>query len=752
MSSSARIEDAYPLSPLQEGLLFHCVESEAGRSLYVSHVACRLAGLDREAFERAFQALVDHHPVLRTAFVWEGVDRPLQVVGRKVRLPLAVEDWRDLPRAEREARLDAYLEAEHRRGFDPAKAPLMRLALFRTGEAEYAFAYSHHHLVLDGWSIALFLGELFRLYESYAAGREASLGPVRRFRDYIAWLGRRDPAAAEAFWRRQLAGFSETTVLGADRDPGAAPSGRAARATFRLGAEETARLARWAARGRVTPATVAQGIWALLLRRASGSPDVAHGTVVSGRPADLPGAEAMLGLFINTLPVRVRLEGDPPVLAWLGLLQRQLGEIADHAYAPLERVQAVSDVPAGRPLFETLLLFENYPTAGALEGRKGSVRIEYLRSHIETHYPITVTVTPGERLAVTVTHDPGRIDATTARRLLAGFGAALEALPLDRSLTVSEVPLLTAAERHQVLVEANDTAAPGGDPVPARVVARAVAAPDAVAVAAGASHLSYGELALRSGRWARRLRAFGVGCETTVAVAADPRPERLIALLAVLRAGGAYLPLDPELPQERLAFMVRDAGAALLLGERRVLTALAGLEGVRGLDLDLDLDRDLPAAPSGGLGPAASATASAPLPPVTPDQLAYVIYTSGSTGRPKGVAVPHGGLANLVAWHLAAFAVGPADRASQTASPSFDAAVWESWPTLAAGATLVLVGRDTVAAPSELAARLAAERVTVAFLATPLAEAVLAGEPAPPPAALRLLLTGGDRLHRPPAG
>jgi hypothetical protein len=289
MSSSARIEDAYPLSPLQEGLLFHCVESEAGRSLYVSHVACRLVGLDREAFTRAFQALIDHHPVLRTAFVWEGVERPLQVVGRKVRLPLSVADWRDLSEAEREARLDDYLAAERRRGFDPAKAPLMRLALFRTGEADYAFAYSHHHLILDGWSIGLFLGELFRLYEAYAAGREASLGPVRRFRDYIAWLGRRDPAAAEAFWRRQLAGFSETTVLGADRDPGAAPSGRTERATLKLGADETARLAAWAARGRVTPATVAQGLWALHLRRASGAPDVAHGTVVTRRPAGQAG-------------------------------------------------------------------------------------------------------------------------------------------------------------------------------------------------------------------------------------------------------------------------------------------------------------------------------------------------------------------------------------------------------------------------------------------------------------------------------
>ncbi len=737
MAGPSRIEDAYPLSPLQEGLLFHCLESEVGKSLYVSHVACRLSGLDRDAFERAFQALVDHHPVLRTAFVWEGVERPLQVVGRRVRLPLAVEDWRGLPEAEREARLDAYLEDERRRGFDPAKAPLMRLALFRTGEDDYAFVYSHHHLILDGWSIALLLGELFRLYEAYAAGREASLGPVRRFRDYIAWLGRRDPAAAEGFWRRQLAGFSETTVLGADRGPGAAPSGRTARATLRLGAEETARLARWAARGRVTPATVAQGVWALLLRRASGAPDVVHGTVVSGRPVDLPGAEATLGLFINTLPVRVRLEGDPPVLAWLGRLQRQLVEIADHAHAPLERVQAVGDVPSGRPLFETLLLFENYPTGGALEGRKGSLRIGGLRSHIDTHYPITVTVTPGERLAVTVTHDPGRIDATTARRLLAGFGAALEALPRGASLRVSEVPLLTAAERHQVLVEGNDTAAPGGDPVPARVVARAAAAPDAVAVVAGASHLSYGALERRSGRWARRLRALGVGRERAVAVAADARPERLVALLAVLRAGGAYLPLDPEHPRERLAFMLRDAGAALVLGERRVLSALAGLEGVRGLDLDRDLDRD-------------GAAVRAALPQVAPDRLAYVVYTSGSTGRPKGVMVSHGGLANLVAWHLAAFAVGPADRASQTASPSFDAAVWESWPALAAGATLVLVDRDTVAAPPELAARLAAERVTVAFLATPLAEAVLAGEPAPR-GALRLLLTGGDRLHRRPA-
>ncbi|RMF32481.1 MAG: non-ribosomal peptide synthetase, partial [Chloroflexi bacterium] len=339
--SKRNIEAVYPLSPMQQGMLFHSLYApESG--VYVEQLSCTLRGdLDVPAFRRAWQRVVDRHAVLRTSFVWKQLDKTLQVVHRQVTIPLEQQDWRGLSPAQQQARLDAFLQQERRRGFDLSHPPLARLALMRTAEDAHIFVWSHHHILLDGWSLPLILGEVFALYEAFRQGRDLYLKPARPYRDYIAWLQRQDLAEAEAFWRETLAGFTAPTPLVVDRPVEAGEAHKEAYGVLEshLPATTTATLQALARQHRLTLSTVVQGAWALLLNRYSGEDDVVFGATVSGRPPDLPGVETMVGLFINTLPVRARIRPETPVVEWLRRLQAQLAAMRQYEYSPLVQVQ-----------------------------------------------------------------------------------------------------------------------------------------------------------------------------------------------------------------------------------------------------------------------------------------------------------------------------------------------------------------------------------------------------------------------------
>ncbi|HET7461932.1 MAG TPA: condensation domain-containing protein, partial [Longimicrobium sp.] len=348
------IEDLYPLSPMQEGMLFHTLASDEG-GVYVGQFGFTLRGeLDARAFTRAWEGVVERHPVLRSVFAWEKVEKPLQVVRRRVPLALHTDDWRGLAGDERERRFDAYVAADRERGFDPARPPLMRVALFRTAEREHRVVWTHHHMLLDGWSLGLVYADVLALYQAHRDGAAPRLPEPRPYRDYIAWLQRQDRAKAEAFWRAELAGFAAPTPLGIDR-PAAAPVSGDGWIKRTLEAPRVAAMLETARRLAVTPNTLVQGAWALLLSRYSGESDVVFGATVSGRPAELEGVEEMVGNFINTVPVRARVDGAQTVERLLAELQRKAGEAREHEHAPLASVQGWSEVPRGRPLFESFL-------------------------------------------------------------------------------------------------------------------------------------------------------------------------------------------------------------------------------------------------------------------------------------------------------------------------------------------------------------------------------------------------------------
>jgi amino acid adenylation domain-containing protein/non-ribosomal peptide synthase protein (TIGR01720 family) len=693
------VEELYPLSPMQEGLLFHALyggESQA----YQVQGAQRLEGaLDVERFERAWAAVVARHAILRTAFAWEGLRRPLQRVEPSASIPWRVEDWRGLPDDRQDAALERYLAEDRARGYDLREAPLMRCALFRVDDDAHWFVWSQHHLLMDGWACFRVEDEVFRLYEAWSGGGTVDLKRIRPYRDYIGWLQRQDGEAAERYWRGVLAGFTAPTPIGADR---AAAGAEAVHARHSLVLDEarTQRLEELARRAQVTLNTVLLGAWGLLLSRYAGEDDVVFGTTVSGRQARLEGVEEMVGLFINTLPVRMRVPGRARLGAWLGVLQREQVEAREFEHARLAQVQGWSEVPRGTPLFESHFVFENYSVQrpGDAEPR---IRRTRRRAVEWTNYPLSLVAAPGRRLLLNLSYDATRFDTATTARMLGHLDRLLEQMADEADPALDRLGLVTAAERAIVVEGWNrtDRPFPDGATVHDRFAAQVERTPDAPALEWGGVRLSYRELDARANRLAHHLAGLGVGPDERVGILLERTLEMVVATLAVLKAGGCCVPVDTSYPEERMRLMLADAGARVLVSRGALARAVAG-DGL--LAVALDEVTDVLA-----FGPVDAPRAGA-----AAGNLAYVFYTSGSTGRPKGVMMGHREVVQFAAGVPECMPMGPGDRVAQASNASFDAAVFEIWGALLNGATLVGIDRDVLLSAPALKQALAAERIT----------------------------------------
>ena len=452
--SVRNIEDVYPLSPLQEGLLFHSLyEPEEGA--YVMQLSCKTGDVDVVALQQAWQRIMDRHPSFRTAFVWKNVEKPLQVVQRHVTLPFQFEDWRGLSASEQQERLDTYLAADRRRGFQLNKAPLLRVALIQLHDDCHYLILSQHHIIVDGWSLALVFKEAFALYEAYCEGREPQLEPSRPYKEYIAWLAQQNLLEAEGFWRRMLKDFTVPTSIlaepGGER-PAAQETGYSEQ-LFELSAETTAALLSLGRLYRVTMNTIFMGAWALLLSRHSGQREVVFGVVMSGRPPDLAGVERMVGLFVNTLPMRIRIRAGDLLSSWLEEIQMQQLEMQKYEYSPLAKVQQWSDLPHGEALIESLFTFENFPSPPNMHVKDVEVSID--TSFEKTNYPLTIIVGPGTQVVVRVLYDDLQIDHATLKLLLRHFQSLLENMAAGFDQPLSAVEILAPVESELLLDQFN---------------------------------------------------------------------------------------------------------------------------------------------------------------------------------------------------------------------------------------------------------------------------------------------------------
>ncbi|HSV65772.1 MAG TPA: amino acid adenylation domain-containing protein, partial [Mycobacteriales bacterium] len=682
------VEDIYPLTPMQAGMVFHGLVGVSSGA-YFNQVRLRLSGVSEpRALGAAWQRVVDRTPVLRSGVVWDDVAEPLQVVRRDVTLPVSYHDWAGLPDEAQQEKLAALLAADRAAGLDLAVAPLLRVALATLSEDEVLLVWSFHHVLLDGWSAAQVFDEVCAEYAATVDRRRPAEGhghvaPVRRpFRDYLRWLGEQDHGQAEEYWRQVLAGFDSPTALPFDRQPVEAHRAES-RETVRvaLSPERSGTLREVAQRHGITVNTVVQGAWALLLshynphHEGGGEPDVVFGTTVSGRPAELPGVESMVGLFINTIPTRVRVRGEQSVVSWLRDLQVAQSESRRFDFVSLAQLQGWSGTPGGVNLFDSILVFENYPFDEQGIAAHG-LRMSEVRDLEPTNYPLTVIVLPAERLEISLDYDPSLFDAATVERLAGHLVLLLEGMTASPGSPLREVPLLSDPERRQVLTEWNAT----GHEVPVGTVAGLFAeqvgrTPGAVAVVSGGSELSYVELDAWGNQLAHRLVGLGVRVEDRVGVLVERSAGLVAAVLGILKAGGAYLPLDARAPVERLRLVLAEAGASVLVTDR----AWRGTAEAAGAGRVVVIDED-PALLDEVAGPLVVA--------VDPENLAYAEYTSGSTGVPKGVAVRQRDVVALAFDRR--FANGAHGRVLVHSPLAFDASTYELWVPLLNGGTVVV--------------------------------------------------------------
>ncbi|WP_323798315.1 non-ribosomal peptide synthetase [Nisaea sp.] len=731
----------YPLSPMQQGMAFHSLADEPGGSVYFEQLTWKIASpFNPEAFRAAWDALVERHPILRTA-LWLDGGEPLQFVRRDVTLPWRDLDWRDLDEEEQTDALERLLAEERSAGFALTCPPLLRCLLIQLEDDNWQFVLGLHHMLLDGWSLPILFRDLMLLYGS----RSTDLPPAPPYERYIAWLQEQDHAAARTHWRDVIEDFGAPTPL-----PGArtkAPDGSAnaqpSEKTFTFEPALGRALIETARQRHLTLNTLFNAGWALVLSRTSAESDTVFGVTLSGRDIDLTGIEDMVGLFINTVPMRVSTV-DCPVGVWLDTLQTQHQENSRFGFVPLAEIQRDSAVSPGTPLFDSLLVFENYPLdpdlptgEGTDEG--GGAEFSGGRAIDHTNYPLTlIAAAYGDEIRLRVGYDGGQFTTDDIGRIFAFLSTTLRGLieadsdqPLDRIGIVSEAECKALWEAGRARCHL-----PVADTLTERFAAQVARHAGRPAVTCAGETLTYAELDARADDIARRLSALGAGPDRLVGLLAERSNDLIAGLLGIVKSGAAYLPIDPATPSARVDFMLKDAGAIALVTERALAEDRSAWEGPR-LYLDDPAEVDDTSPPCARI-------------PAQPDDMAYVIYTSGSTGQPKGVMVSHANVLRLFDATQPDCAFSADDVWTMFHSVAFDFSVWEIWGALLHGGHLIVVPDEVRRDPTAFHTLLESESVTV-LNQTPSAfrhlipEAVERGRTL----SLRLVVFGGEALDLP---
>ncbi|MGC2775827.1 MAG: amino acid adenylation domain-containing protein, partial [Bradyrhizobium sp.] len=739
------VEDIYPLSPMQQGMLFHALR-DAGDGSYVSQIAVDISGVDAARLRAAWQAVTARHAVLRTAFIWRELSNaPQQVVYRHVPVPFVEEDWRDRTASMDGAASDAALadaaRAEWQAGFDLSRPPLQRVRLIDLGGGVHRLIWTHHHILLDGWSAARLIADIMHHV------RGGSLAAPRgRYRDYIDWLLRQDREASSAFWSSQLAALAEPSLLADALGGPAQPAAGHGSIDLVVDAARTERLQAAARRERVTLNTMLQGAWAQLLRRLTGQQAVCFGATISGRPPEIAGVEEMVGLFINTLPVLDDVSPQTGVGDWLRGLQDRNVDLREHGWMPLYEIQRLAG-RAGRLLFDTIFVFENYPIDDALRDQAGDGPRTGRAEQISiTNYALTLAVFATESgIRLGFRYDRSRFDQAQIERIQAAFSCLLDRIANDSGRPLAELHGLDDVAARRVLGWSSRGAAQTTNDefidVVTEIERQVARFPSAMALIYDGENISYAELNTLANRLARRLRQHGAGLDAPVGLAFERSVELIVAVLAVLKAGAGYLPLDPDYPDQRLTAMLRGSGARLVLTQAKLRDQLMAVTA--------ESDADLIVVDSSGddwLMPASDGNGADLRLQVHADSLAYVIYTSGSTGEPKGVACTRGALAARLSWMQAEYGLEPTETLLQKTPFSFDVAVWEIlWP-LTVGARLAIAPPGAHREPRRLIDAVTAHGVTTLHFVPQMLAQFIAEPEAGRCVTLKRLFSGGEAL------
>ncbi|ASZ12156.1 non-ribosomal peptide synthetase [Chitinophaga sp. MD30] len=694
------ISGLYRLSGLQQGMLFHSLYNGNAHA-YIEQLCCDLIDVDEMVFAGSWKAILDRHSILRSGFYYDVFNIPVQCVYEQVHLPLLCYDYR----SQDMSAVSAYTLSDREQGFDFGSAPLMRISLLRLDTHRYRMIWTSHHILFDGWSMQILLEEFLTTYEILSSGGELSAQEEDRYEDYIRFLEGQDVSLAAAYWKSYLSGLEDGRLLpfvreGASRTKG---EGHYVQEELELDATLTTALTSYSRRHHITVNTLMQGVWAYLLHSYTGKSDVVYGVTVSGRPEHLAGIEQRVGLYINSLPLRSQYTGMSDIEKWLQGLQSDQLNSRVYQYSGLNEIQGWAGLSGD--LFDSILVFENYPLSEVAASRSWRLQVEAVEVHEQTNYPLSIIILPGKTATKLRFSYNSHLLAREYVKTIAGhFAHVLEQIVSGQVRQLSDITLLTAQEQTQLLREFNGPFVPY--PLDRSIVElfreQATYNPGATAVTYEGAILNYRDLDIRSNQLAHYLRKQGVTQETLVPLCIERGLEMIIGILGVLKAGGAYVPLDPAYPQERLDHMLADTGAALVLSSRRSKHMLPANVCLFSLDEEvttLSLEPEHPVEHT-----------------VHPNDLAYVIYTSGSTGVPKGVMIEHRGVVNLVCSQVSPLDLKVGTRMFQFASFSFDGSCYEIFCTLLNGGHLLLAPAEVLMEPAALRKLLSEQQAAVVAL------------------------------------
>ncbi|NML39137.1 amino acid adenylation domain-containing protein [Chitinophaga sp. G-6-1-13] len=680
-SKTGNISAIYKLSPLQGGMMFHNLYDEQNGA-YRNQLRCDLRGVDEQAFIAAWQYLLKQHSILRSSFHHDAFRIAVQCVHEDVKMPVELLDYRHLAPEEQQAVILAKEESDRQQGFDFKQAPLMRVVLMRLGDDHYRMLWSSHHILLDGWSMPVLIEEYLSTYNLLAAGETPAEQPEDRYEDYIRYLEQCDKEQEEAYWRQYLSGLEEGVSL-----PFIPVSEKRSRGVsdfreevFPFGEQLTAQVSAYAKRNRITVNTVMQGVWAYLLSRYTGNPDVVFGAVTSGRPEDLPGVERRVGMYINTLPLRAVVSDNNTVAEWLRDIQQDQQRSRLHQYTALTDIQRWSGIQG--ELFDSIMVFQNYPVDEMVAATDWRLKVENLKGlEQSSNYPLLVRFSLDNNILLQLIYREEWLAAVYVQQIKSHFEQVLQQLVKTDVLLFKDIRLLNDEALRQLLHGFNEPAmAVVAGPESTLITLfeeQARRTPDNISVVYKDRQLSYRELDEQAAKMAVSLRGMGVGPERLVPVCVERSPEMIISILGILKAGGAYVPIDPAYPQTRIGYIIQDTAAEVVIAGAAHTHSIRAT-GYQGTIVDPAAVQHHDA-PLPGNGPAA-----------VPQNLAYVIYTSGSTGAPKGVMVEHRSIASYIRHQQATLNITAEDRILQLASYAFDASVEQIFLPLSSGAKLVL--------------------------------------------------------------
>ena len=686
--------------------------------------------------------MVKRHDILRTGFIWEGVKQPLQVVHETIELPIQRYDWSKFSEAEARDKLARFMVDDRNFGFNFRKPGVLRLTWIKLPSGRYQLIWSFHHILLDGWSMPVVFKELFASYEQLLTANEVQLPSAPRYQDFIGWLLAQDKQAEDAFWSRYLAGFSAPTpiplrnapALVAKKEKEGDSAARYCEREITVSGSLLDTLQALAKEQRLTLNHILQGVWGALLNRYSGEEDVLFGTTVSGRPADLSGVENMVGLFINTLPLRMFVDNGLPFMEWLQRVQDQQVDMKRFESSSLVDVQKHSQVSSKQALFESILVFENYPIDESLEDSQSLLDVGDIEAFQQTNFPLTLVAIPGRDLIVRFSYDSHLFEHDTIDRMLSHIENALVSVANDPAIAVGDIEILSQQEREQVLHDWNHTFRAFPDDKSLAQLFEEVVAKHGELLAAihGEREITYRELNAQANRLAHYLLEQGVQIGQPVATCFDRSIEMLISVLAILKAGGAYVPIDPSYPEDRVQYMLDDTQAPLLLVDGQYEDRFAYLQATRVVNYQAtEGERANYSSENLGL-----------VMPQGGHSLALIVYTSGSTGKPKGVLVPQRGAARM-ALNTNYMELMPGDRLTHAANLSFDATTFELWAALLNGCALIVVDKDTLLSADAFARLVAIHKPNLVFLTTALFH-VLSKQTPEMFAGLDYLMFGGE--------